>query len=446
MKEWTEALASEELGDEPETPKRSGLVRRMYDWTIHWAETPYALWALLALAFAEASFFPIPPDVLLIAMALGAPRKSLRYAAVCTTGSVLGALLGYAIGRFFFEAVGRTLIDFYGAWDAYEGLSEGFRAHGFVYVFGAALTPIPYKVFTIAAGACGVELGVVIAASVLGRGLRFFAVGALFRFFGQPIKRFIDRYFNLLTVLFLVLLVGGFFLVRILWGQNEAGPAPSEHEPATEEPLGAEPEEGQGEQNEGAQEELEGGMLSQQARRRLLELARGAVEAAVKGQRLEPVEVDAPELQGHQGAFVTLKTRGRLRGCIGRFVADRPLWKTVRRMAASSATEDSRFETMRLRPEELGELDIEISVLSPLERIENPLDLELGTHGIYIRRGMRTGCFLPQVATETGWSKEQFLSQCCAGKAGLPPDAWQDPETEVLVFTAEIVTEGELGN
>ena len=219
---------------------KRNVVRRMYDWTIHWAETPYGGWALFVLAFAEASFFPIPPDVLLIALALGAPKKSLRFSAVCTTGSVLGACLGYAIGMFFFEVIGRPILDFYSLWGSYGAISEGFRNNGFFYVFAAALTPIPFKVFTIAAGACQVSLGVVIAAAVLGRGLRFFVLGALFRLFGPPIKRFIDRYFNLLTVLFLIVGVLGFVCVKWLWGGEETAPQPAEPPPGTEQPTGGE--------------------------------------------------------------------------------------------------------------------------------------------------------------------------------------------------------------
>lgn len=184
-------------------------------------------------------------------------------------------------------------------------------------------------------------------------------------------------------------------------------------------------------------------MLSEDARRTLLELARRAVEAVVSGREPPAEAVDHPALRGKQGAFVTLKTHGRLRGCIGQFISDQPLWKTVRELGVQSATEDPRFVGSRLKPAELAYLDIEVSVLSPLERIANPLDIELGVHGIYIRRGGRTGCFLPQVATETGWSKEEFLSHCCAGKAGMRPDAWKDPQTEVLVFTADIIEEGE---
>ena len=184
-------------------------------------------------------------------------------------------------------------------------------------------------------------------------------------------------------------------------------------------------------------------MLSPEARRKLLEVTRRAVEAAVRGECPTPIELDDPELQGKQGAFVTLKTHGRLRGCIGHFTSDDPLWKTVQDVAVLSATQDPRFWGMRLQPREFEELEIEISVLSPLQKIAKPLDIKLGEHGIYVRRGGRVGCFLPQVATETGWSKEEFLSKCCAGKAGLAPDAWKDPKTEVLVFTAEIISKGE---
>lgn len=215
----------------PAAARKRGIVRRLYDWTIHWADTPYAVWALFLLAFAEASFFPIPPDVLLIAMALGAPRKSLRFAAICTAGSVIGGCLGYAIGMFLFEAAGKPVIELYHAWDTYYAIRDGFAAHGFLWVFGAALTPIPYKVFTIAAGAAQIGLGVLVAASVVGRGLRFFAQGALFRFFGPQIKKFIDRYFNLLTIAFLILGVGGFVFVKLAW-------KPPAHEP--EPPAGQE--------------------------------------------------------------------------------------------------------------------------------------------------------------------------------------------------------------
>lgn len=181
--------------------------------------------------------------------------------------------------------------------------------------------------------------------------------------------------------------------------------------------------------------------MEKEAEQRLLEIARGVVEAAVKGETIPTFEEDHPDLQGHQGAFVTIKNHGRLRGCIGQFTANEPLYIVVRRMALAASMEDPRFTYNRVFPDELPDIDIEVSVLSPLEKTDDPLSIELGKHGIYIRQGMRSGCFLPQVATETGWTKEQFLSQCCAGKAGLSPDAWKDPQTEVLTFTAHIIAE-----
>jgi len=181
--------------------------------------------------------------------------------------------------------------------------------------------------------------------------------------------------------------------------------------------------------------------LDEQAKKNLLNIARKSVEAAVKGQSIPHVASEHPDLQGLQGAFVTLKTQGQLRGCIGRFVSDAPLYQVVSETAISSATEDPRFEFNRLKPLELNNLEIEISVLSPLIHIQNPLDFELGKHGIFIKRGFQTGCFLPQVATETGWSKEEFLSHCCSGKAGLPSDSWKYGDVEVYIFTAEIIEE-----
>lgn len=185
--------------------------------------------------------------------------------------------------------------------------------------------------------------------------------------------------------------------------------------------------------------------MTEDARKELLRIARQTAEAAVRGKPMPKFQVQNAELLAKQGAFVTIKNHGQLRGCIGRFTSDKPLAQTVADMAVASATEDSRFFYNRITPSELAEVDIEISVLSPMERIADPLQLELGTHGIYIRRGPYTGCFLPQVATETGWSKEEFLSRCCAGKAGLSPDAWRDPKTEVFVFTAEVFGEHNAG-
>ncbi len=184
-------------------------------------------------------------------------------------------------------------------------------------------------------------------------------------------------------------------------------------------------------------------MLSAGSREELLAIARRCLEAAVRGEAAPKVESQNPELQGPGGCFVTCKNSGRLRGCIGCFESAEPLYETVAQYAAASATQDPRFIGQRITPEELPDVDVEISVLSPREKIADPLDIELGVHGIYVEKGGRSGCFLPQVAVEHQMSKEQFLSECSAGKAGLSPDAWRDPETSVHVFTAEIIGEKE---
>jgi len=173
-------------------------------------------------------------------------------------------------------------------------------------------------------------------------------------------------------------------------------------------------------------------------RHTLLKVARDTVEAVVKSKPLPKIEVDDPELNANCGCFVTLKNHERLRGCIGQFVSDRPLIELIVNMAQASAVRDPRFLAEPITADELEDLDIEISVLSPLKKTGDPLSLRLGVDGIYIKRGAMSGCFLPQVATETGWDKEQFLSYCCSHKAGLSPDAWKDPKTEVYLFTAEV--------
>jgi AmmeMemoRadiSam system protein A len=173
----------------------------------------------------------------------------------------------------------------------------------------------------------------------------------------------------------------------------------------------------------------------------LLKIARDAVEAAVSGKKPVKVSSDDAELNAHCGCFVTLKNKDELRGCIGQFTSDRPLIELVSQMAIASSTGDSRFFGQPITPAEVRELDIEISVLSPLKKTTDPLSLRLGIDGIYIKKGYASGCFLPQVATETGWSKEEFLSYCCSHKAGLKADAWKDKNTEVYLFTAEILEE-----
>lgn len=192
------------------------LLRRLYDWVLHWADTPYGVPALLLLAFAESSFFPIPPDVLLITLALGIPRRAFGYAAVCTIGSVCGGALGYMMGFAFIETLGMPILNFYGVMDQYAYMQSLYMKYDAWAVVMAGFTPIPYKVFTISAGAFKISFPVFVFASLVGRAGRFFLVAALIYCFGSPIKGFVDKYFNLLTILFFVLLVLGFVLVKYL--------------------------------------------------------------------------------------------------------------------------------------------------------------------------------------------------------------------------------------
>lgn len=184
--------------------------------------------------------------------------------------------------------------------------------------------------------------------------------------------------------------------------------------------------------------------MNDDSKRELLKIARKSIEKAINKQPAGELSSDNPELQQKQGVFVTLKNKGNLRGCLGHFKTDIPLYKLVAKTAAFSATEDPRFAFDSVSPSEIEDIDIEISVLSPLERLDNPLDIKLGVHGIYIKKESYTGCFLPQVALEAGWTKEEFLSKCCQGKAGLSPDAWKERDVDVFVFTAEIFNEKDL--
>jgi len=191
-------------------------IRTLYDWVLHWAETPYGEVALFVLAFAESSFFPIPPDVLLIALALSIPKRSFRYAGIAVVGSVLGAFLGYYIGWGLYATIGEKLISFYHFSAEFDRVKLMYNNNAFLAILISGFTPIPYKVFTIAAGAFNVNLLVLLIASVIGRSGRFFLVGGLIWKFGKPIKGFIDKYFNLLTIVFTVLLIGGFLIIKYL--------------------------------------------------------------------------------------------------------------------------------------------------------------------------------------------------------------------------------------
>ena len=181
--------------------------------------------------------------------------------------------------------------------------------------------------------------------------------------------------------------------------------------------------------------------LSAAARTALGRLAREAVRAALEHKPYQPTPPDDPATRTTGGGcFVTLKTGGRLRGCLGCFESPAPLWRTVAEYARASLLEDPRFAGQRVTPAEWPGLAMEVSVLSPLAPCPDPSGIALGAHGIQVRgrRDGRRGCFLPQVATETGWDVATFWSRCCADKAGLSPDAWRNGAAECFIFTAEV--------
>jgi len=190
------------------------MLRRMYDWVIRWAETPYGDWALFVIAFAESSFFPIPPDVLLIALGIAIPKKSLRYALLCSVGSVLGGCFGYLIGWQFMAGFGDKIINLYGFGDKYSYIQDLFMKYDAWAIGIAGFTPIPYKIFTIAAGAFKINFPIFFIASVISRSARFFLVGGLIYYFGPSIQVFINKYFDILAVAFTILLMAGFVAVK----------------------------------------------------------------------------------------------------------------------------------------------------------------------------------------------------------------------------------------
>lgn len=189
-------------------------LRSLKEWVENFAQKPGAGWALFLIAFAESSFFPIPPDVLLIALGVLVPKKSFKYALICSVGSVLGGMFGYLIGYQFFELIGQKIIAFYGVQAQYEYVQKLYSENAFSAIAIAGFTPIPYKVFTIAAGAFEVSFATLVYASALSRSARFFLVSGLFYFFGPSIKPFIDKYFEALSVAFVVLLILGFVVIR----------------------------------------------------------------------------------------------------------------------------------------------------------------------------------------------------------------------------------------
>jgi len=193
------------------------MMRRLYDWMMGMAGSPRAPWALAIVSFVESSFFPIPPDVMLIPMVLRDRSKAWWYATVATVASVLGGLLGYAIGYFFFEAIGKPILNFYGREHALDSFIQFVHEYGVEAVIIKGMTPIPFKVVTIAAGVAKMDLLAFIGASIIARAMRFYLVAALLYFFGQPIREFIEHRLTLVTTVFVVVLVGGFVAVKYLF-------------------------------------------------------------------------------------------------------------------------------------------------------------------------------------------------------------------------------------
>jgi membrane protein YqaA with SNARE-associated domain len=192
------------------------MFRRMYDWTISLARRPSAPYALGAVSFAESSFFPIPPDVVLAPMALAQPSKAYRYAFICTVASVIGGLLGYMIGALFMDTVGNWLIGIYGGREKIDGLIGLYREYGALLILIKGLTPIPYKFVTIASGMAGYDLFWFVVLSIITRGARFYLVAGLLNKFGGPIKAIMDKHAGLIVALLLVALIGGFLAIKWL--------------------------------------------------------------------------------------------------------------------------------------------------------------------------------------------------------------------------------------
>jgi len=192
------------------------VIRKLYDWTMRLAAHPRSLWAMGGVSFAESSFFPIPPDVMLIPMVLANRHKAWLIATVCTLASVLGGLFGYVIGYALFEALAQPVLAAYGHLDAVAGFKETYNRHGALIVLMGGLTPFPYKVTTILSGFVEMNLAAFMIASVVSRGARFFLVAGLLWWFGEPIRAFIEKNMGWLTVLFFLLLVGGFAAVKFI--------------------------------------------------------------------------------------------------------------------------------------------------------------------------------------------------------------------------------------
>lgn len=214
MHESPKTAPSDNAPAPADVKSKPGIHRRLYDWILSWAESRWGTVALFVLSFAESSFFPIPPDPLLIALALGNRLRSFFYAFICSLSSVLGGIAGYLIGAFLWHQMADLFFTYVFSESAFNDVQVLYEKYNFWVVFTAGFTPVPYKIITITGGVFGINFLVFLTASVISRSARFFLVAGLIRLYGEPVKNFIDRYFNLLSVLFVLLLVLGFFIIN----------------------------------------------------------------------------------------------------------------------------------------------------------------------------------------------------------------------------------------
>ena len=201
------------------------ILRKLYEWVLHWAQTPYGIIALFIISFAEAAFFPIPPDILLIALTLSCRTHALKFALICSIASILGAIAGYGIGHYlwwngkYYSEIAHFFFNNVPGFteDLFLRIQSQYDQYGFIIVFTAGFTPIPFKIFTISSGAFNIPMTLFILASAISRSARFFLVSFLIWKFGEKVNYFIDRYFNLLTILVVFTLIGSYFLINIIF-------------------------------------------------------------------------------------------------------------------------------------------------------------------------------------------------------------------------------------
>jgi len=192
------------------------IVKKTYDWVLNWASTPYALYALVLLSFTESFFFPIPPDILLIAIAFSKPKQSFFYAGLCSFASVIGGIVGYIIGYYLFESIGKLIFDLYGGIDEFETVKEYYNSKGAWMVLIGGFTPVPYKLITIASGVFLLDFKIFLLCSVISRSARFFLESLLIFYFGEKIRFILEKYFNLFTILLFMTVILGFLLFRVI--------------------------------------------------------------------------------------------------------------------------------------------------------------------------------------------------------------------------------------